>query len=129
VIVVDASALVGILGEGEDANRLRRRLLAEKLAAPHVVDVEVLSALRRAQRMGRIGADRAAQALADLTLLPLRRVGHTSLLRRAWELRDNVTPPDAMYVALAEAFGAPLLTADARLARAPGLRCEIQLVG
>jgi predicted nucleic acid-binding protein len=129
MIVVDASALVGVLAdENESARRLRRFLLGEELTAPHVIDVEVLSALRRARRIGRIGADRAAQALGDLALLPLRRVGHTSMLARAWELRDNVAPHDAMYVALAEHLRAPLLTADARLARAPGIRCDVQLV-
>jgi len=130
VIVIDASALVGMLGkEDEGARRLTRRLIGEELVAPHLVDVEVLSGVRRALRIGLIRPERAAQALADLASLPLRRVGHTSLLRRAWELRDNLSAYDATYVALAEHLRAPLLTADVRLAGAPGVRCDVQLVG
>lgn len=130
MIVVDASVLYSIVAEdGENAHHLRERLAPEELAAPHLVDVEVTSALRREHRTGRIGAERAAQALADLSLLPLRRVGHTLLLDRIWALRDHLTAYDAAYVALAETLDAPLLTADARLAKASGVRCDVQLVG
>jgi predicted nucleic acid-binding protein len=75
-----------------------------------------------------MGAERAIQALADLALLSVSRVSHTPFLGRIWELRDNVTPYDAAYVALAEVMEAPLLTADARLSRAPGVRCEVVLI-
>jgi predicted nucleic acid-binding protein len=65
----------------------------------------------------------------DLRALPIERVPHTALLERAWALRHNLTPYDAAYVALAEALGAPLLTADRRLARASGPRCAVELAG
>jgi predicted nucleic acid-binding protein len=58
--------------------------------------------------------------------MPLQRIPHTALIRRVWELRDNVTPYDAAYVALAEVLGATLLTADIRLSRAPGIQCQVE---
>ena len=70
----------------------------------------------------------AALAVSDLAALPLRRMSHRLVLQRCWELRHTVTVYDAAYVALAEALAIPLLTADARLSRAAGLRCEIKLV-
>jgi predicted nucleic acid-binding protein len=129
MIVVDASVLYVLVAEDdEEARRLRGQLVHEALSAPHLIDVEVVSALRREHRAGRIGTERAMHALADLPRLPLRRVTHTHLLARAWALRDNLSAYDATYVALAERLRAPLLTADARLARAPGIRCDVQLV-
>jgi predicted nucleic acid-binding protein len=126
MIVVDASVLVALVAEdGKDAREARERLAEQALLAPELADLEVASAVRRAQRMGRIGQDRAIQALADLASLPIWRVSHAPLLRRIWALRDNLTPYDAAYVALAEALRAQLLTRDARLARAPGIRCEV----
>jgi predicted nucleic acid-binding protein len=74
-------------------------------------------------------AKRATAAVLDLRALPIERVPHTALLERAWALRHNLTPYDAAYVALAEALGAPLLTADRRLARASGPRCAVELAG
>lgn len=130
MIVVDASVLAPALGDdGDDGDRARDRLRGEELCAPSLVDLEVASVLRRAAAARRIDARRAAQALADLAVLPMRRVGHVTLLDRVWELRANVTPYDAAYVALAEATGATLVTADARLARAPGVRCEVDVLG
>lgn len=82
----------------------------------------------RAHRLGRIGAERAIQALADLALLSVSRVFHTPFLGRVGELRHNLSPCDAAYVALAEVVEAPLLAADARLSRAPGMRCEVVLL-
>ncbi len=69
---------------------------------------------------------RAAFALADLVDLPLRRATHRPLLARCWELRDNLTVYDAVYVALAEAAGMTLVTIDRALAAAPGVRCTIE---
>ena len=66
--------------------------------------------------------------MADLALLPLARVGHVALLDRIWELRENVTVYDGAYIALAELIGATFLTADVRLARSPGTRCEIEVL-
>lgn len=130
MIVVDASVLAPALGDDDDdGDRARDRLRGEELCAPSLVDLEVASVLRRAEAGGRIDARRAAQALADLARTPMRRIGHVALLERVWGLRANVTPYDAAYVALAEATGATLVTADARLARAPGVRCAVDLVG
>lgn len=129
MIVVDASVLIEVLvTDDDDADRFRERLYGEELAAPGVIDLEVVSFLRRAARAGRLDARRSAQALADLGAFPLQRVPHLPLLGRVWELRDNVSAYDACYVALAEAIGAALLTLDGRLSRAPGIRCEVQTV-
>lgn len=126
MIVVDASVLVGVVAEDDDDAHLARQRLSDcRLFAPELVNVEVTSAIRRARRAGRIGAERAVHALADLAFLPLSRVSHTLLIGRVWDLRDNLTPYDAVYVALAELLDAPLFTRDARLARAPGIRCEV----
>ena len=130
MIVVDASVLASALGDdGPDGDRARGRLAGERLAAPELIDLEVASVWRRAARAGRLGERRARQAFADLAALPLARAPHQPLMSRIWELRDNHTPYDAAYVALAEALEAPLLTADRRLARAPGTATEIQLLG
>jgi len=85
-----------------------------------------ISLRQRAERHNR--QRRPARALADLALLPLRRVGHVALLDRIWELRDDVTVYDGAYVALAELASATLVTADARLSRAPGVRCAIEIL-
>lgn len=130
MIVVDASVLAPALADDDDdGNRARKRLRGEQLAAPELVDLEVVSTLRRAARSGRLDERRSAQALADLVALPLRRVPHLRLLPRVWELRDNLTAYDAAYVALAEALSALLLTADGPLARATGVRCDVEILG
>jgi predicted nucleic acid-binding protein len=130
MIVVDASVLApALVDDARDGDRLRERLRGERLVAPALIDLEVLSMLRRAARRGGLDERRAGQALVDLAALPLRRAPHLALLARIWELRESLSVCDAAYVALAEAIGAPLLTADRRLARAHGVRCEIDLVG
>jgi len=129
VIVIDASVVAPALADdGEDGDRARDRLRGEQLAAPELVDLEVVSTLRRAARAGRLDERRSAQALADLGALPLRRVPHLPLLPRVWELRDNLTAYDASYVALAEALDALLLTADGPLGRAVGVRCDVEVL-
>lgn len=129
-MVVDASVLATALGDdGADGELARVHLEGEGLFAPELVDLEVASVWRRAARSGRLEARRAAQALSDLRQLPLTRSPHGPLMARIWELRDNITPYDASYVALAEALSATLLTADQRLGRAPGFRCEVRVVG
>lgn len=128
--MVDASVVVTALADdGADGDRARARLAGERLAAPHLLDVEVLSAWHRLHALGAIDERRVALARADLDDLRVERTPHGPLLARCWELRANLTPYDAAYVALAEALGAPLLTADARLAGAPGLRAEVELLG
>lgn len=130
MIVVDASVLAPALADdGDDGDRARERLPGERLAAPELIDLEVVSTLRRAARAKRLDAGRSAQALTDLTALPLQRVPHLPLLGRVWELRDNLTAYDASYVALAEALDAVLVTADGRIERASGINCEIAVLG
>jgi len=129
VIVVDASVLVtGLADDGADGDRVRERLRNERLAAPQVIDLEVASAWRRLLAAGHLDQRRAALALADLGALRIERAPHRSLLERCWELRDNLTIYDAAYIALTELLGTVLLTGDARLASAPGVRCEVELV-
>jgi predicted nucleic acid-binding protein len=128
LIIADASFLVMALGDdGADGARARDRLRGEELAAPHLVDVEVTSVLRRSALNGTITVQRATQALQDLADLAIERVIHTTLLPRIWELRSNYTSYDACYVAVAELFHAPLLTYDARMASAPGARCTFEV--
>lgn len=130
MIVVDASVLVtGLADDGPDGDRVRARLRGERLAAPHLIDVEVLAAWRRLTKAGDLDDRRVALAMEDLRSLRLDRVPHGPLMDRCWQLREDLTIYDAVYVALAEAMEVPLLTADVKLASAPGLRCEVDLVG
>lgn len=129
MLVVDASVLVHALADdGAGGARARARLAGQELAAPELVDLEVLAVLRRHVRTGLVTPRHAGLALTELRTLPLRRAAHLPLLSRCWELKDNVSAYDAAYVALAEALGVQLLTADARLASAPGIRCAVDLV-
>ncbi len=129
VIVVDASALAPALGDdGEDGDKARLRLHGESLCAPELIDLEVASAIRRQLASGQFDHRRAELALTDLVELPIRRVAHRPLLSRCWELRRNLTIYDAAYVALAELLDVVLVTADARLSKAPGLHCETDLI-
>jgi predicted nucleic acid-binding protein len=119
VIVVDASAMTELLLQTDLGTRVERRLLRdEDLHAPHLLDVEVLSALRRLVRTGEVASERAEDAIDDLQLLRLARHGHEDLLPRVWDLRDNVTAYDAVYVALTEALDATLVTCDRALGAA-----------
>jgi len=116
VTVVDTSVLAVALGDdGTDGAHARQRLRGEVLAAPELIHPQVLSVLRR----GVAGGAMTAHA---------RRAPHRPLLRRCWELRHNVTSFDACYVALAEILDVTLLTADRRLANAPGLQCSIAIL-
>jgi predicted nucleic acid-binding protein len=129
VIVVDASVLAVALGDdGTDGRRARERLTDETLAAPELIDLEVASVWRHHVAARLMTARRADAAVSDLEDLPLRRSSHRPLLGRIWALRHVVTPYDAAYVALAEALDVVLVTADARLARAPGIRCDIETI-
>lgn len=129
MIVVDASVLVTALGDdGPDGERHRERLRGERLAAPHLLDVEVVSAWRRLAAAGHLDERRAAFARADLRSLPIQRVPHAPLLERCWELRADLTSYEAAYVALAELIDAPLVTADTKLAATPGPTCTIEVL-
>jgi predicted nucleic acid-binding protein len=128
--VVDASVLAEYLGDAKGAEVARRRLFTDRsrLWAPHLIDAEVGHALRRGVRRGEIGVDAAGGALDDLIVMPLRRVRHRELIPRAWELRENVSFYDALYVSLAELLDQPLITFDGRLARANGVRAEVEVL-
>jgi predicted nucleic acid-binding protein len=130
VIVLDASVLANAIGDDEEAGNQSRDLLRlhGELAAPDLVDVETTSVLRRRWLAGTLNDERFAQAIDDLEELPLARFPTLGLMHRAFELRANVSPYDACYVALAEALDWPLCTADRRLAHATGPRCAIQLI-
>jgi predicted nucleic acid-binding protein len=93
------------------------------------VDVEITQGLRRLVRTGEVSADRAAEALSDLAAFDLHRHPHLDFIARAWKLRENITAYDAMYVALAEALDAPVVTCDEPLSKAPGHRARIELIG
>ena len=125
MIVVDASAAVlGLLNDGE----ARAKLRDEAVVCPHLADSEVAQALRAQVLRGEVGTVDATHAIEVWGRLGIERVGVQGLLGRIWELRDNVSAYDATYVAVAEALDAPLVTADGRLARAPGLRCTVMVV-
>jgi predicted nucleic acid-binding protein len=129
VIVVDASVLATALGDdGPDGDHARARLRGERLSAPEIVDLEVVSVWRRQLKAGVIEPRRAQMAIADLAAIPLRRATHRPLLTRCWELRDNLTIYDGSYVALAEALNVTLLTGDRRLASATGPQCQIEVL-
>jgi len=130
MLVVDASCVCAVLIGTADAAAVAERLAEDPdLAAPHVVDVEVFGVIRREHLLGRLDATASAQAVEDLDSWPAERFGHRPLLARAWDLRANVRGRDAMYVALAEALEAPLLTTDRRLAAADGPACPIEVAG
>jgi predicted nucleic acid-binding protein len=125
VIVLDASAaLSGLLNAGP----ARASLADDQLHTPHLVDIEVASGLRRHVLSGRIAADDGWAALHTWRRLGLTRYPAHGLLARIWELRDNLSAYDAAYVALAESLDCSLLTADARISRAPGIRCSVTVV-
>jgi predicted nucleic acid-binding protein len=128
--VVDASVLVEYLAAGEQVEAAREAIRRERWVwAPALVDAEVGQALRRQVRGGEISARKAGAALDDLLEMRLQKVPHRHLIDRAWELRDNVSFYDGLYVALAEALDTPLLTLDGKLSRASGLRTEVELIG
>jgi predicted nucleic acid-binding protein len=129
MIVVDASAVLDVLLRTPAAKAVEKWLFdpEQTLHAPHLLDVEVAQVIRRYAARGEIDNDRGRAALADLSDLPLYRYPHDFLLPRVWDLRNNLTAYDAVYVALAEALDAPLLTRDPHLAAAAGHRARIEL--
>lgn len=130
MIVLDASALVELLLGTRLGGSIAGRIAdpAVALHVPHLADVEVAQTFRRYVRSGELDEASAAGAIEDLRALDLERHAHEPLLDRVWALRDRLTAYDAVYVALAEALGATLVTCDAKLARAPGLGARVELV-
>ena len=128
MIVLDSSAAVDFLLErGAEGEWVTEQLSkAQTVHAPHLIDLEITSALRGLVRRRATTATRAETALADLAAMPLQRYPVTRLLTDIWALRETMTSYDAAYVALAEALGVRLVTTDARLARAAGRRVLVE---
>ena len=131
MIVLDASAALDLLLErGDRGEWVARRVATEGVVvAPHLIDLEVASAVRRRELAGEIGAARGRVALEDFASMPLRRYPATALLSRVWQLRRTLTAYDAAYVALAEALDAPIVTMDEHLGRSSGHGATIETYG
>ena len=130
MIVLDASAVVELV-LGTDTGRTVSDRIADPMVGlhvPHLIDVEVIHALRRYALEGELDGSAAALALDDYRALDLTRHAHEPLLGRVWELRRNLSAYDAVYVALAEALDAALVTCDVKLAHAPGVRRRAELL-
>jgi predicted nucleic acid-binding protein len=127
LVVPDSSALLHAFQARDPSPALLSRLGAAQLHAPHLLDVEFLSALRGLVRGKKLGADRAQDARDNFQDLRIIRYSVTGLADRIWALRDNLTAYGACYVALAEALDCPLVTSDAKLAKAPGHRAEVEV--
>ncbi len=130
MIVVDASVLANALADdGSDGAAARSRLTdAAQLAAPDLIDVETVAVLRKRWIAGDLTDQRFSDAIEDLEDLDLARYPTLPLMRRAFELRANVTAYDATYVALAERIGCTLITADRPLANAPTITCPVDVL-
>lgn len=129
MLVIDASVLANVLADDADDGRAARLAVrGAELGAPDLVDVETMSVLRKRWLGGDLTVGRFRAAVDDLWALAIVRYPCQPLVHRAYELRANITPYDAMYIGLAEVLECPLLTSDARLAAAPGPRCEVRLL-
>ena len=128
MIVVDTSAVIAVVAGAAQVLRLKRRLNDDTdLHAPHLIDVEVLSALRRMLIAGQISELKAETARLHFSELALTRYPHHRLADRIWALRNNITSYDAAFVALSEALDVPLVTCDTRLAASAGHSAKIEL--
>lgn len=130
MLVVDASVIVDlVLDLPPHAARIGARLRADAaLAAPHLLDAEVANVLRNRVLRGKMPSAGALSALSEFLALSIERYAHPPLLPRAFELRDNATMYDALYLALAEALGATFLTRDQALARVPGVDAKVEVI-
>ena len=132
MIVVDASVVVAALTTAGALGPAAREVLspgAPPAAAPALIDLEVTSALRRLDSSPRAPKGMARAAVGELASLRVERWPHEELLERVWQLRHNLTPYDAAYVALAERLNATLVTADRAHLAAPAVRCDIRMLG
>ena len=130
MIVLDASVLANVVGDdGVDGLVAREAIAADDgVSIPDLADVETVAVLRKRWLQGHLGDRRFAEAIEDLAALPFDRYPTRPLMPRAYELRANFTAYDAAYVALAEALECELVTADARLAAAPGATCPVRVI-
>ncbi|WP_030543587.1 type II toxin-antitoxin system VapC family toxin [Streptomyces albus] len=129
MIVVDNSVLISsLIDAGPAGKACMARMSGERLVAPGVIDYEALSTLRNLLRARKVDVEVAERAVRVLPDLPIERVPCKHLIPRMWELRNNYTPYDAAYVALAEHLTVPLVTGDGRLARGSGARCIVELI-
>jgi predicted nucleic acid-binding protein len=129
LLVTDAGAWVRALLDEESGDSLRTRLRGEPYVdAPALIDLEFLSAVRGLLAQRRITTPAADASIERFLNAPINRYSHVPLARRVWQLRASLTPYDGAYVALAEKLGSVLLTVDRRLARAPMIRCEVELL-
>jgi len=120
-IAIDASALVELLLRTPKGRSIERMIASASLVAPDVINPEAMQTLRRLERGGKLGVERAAEAVSALADIELRRVSTTGLIADAWSLRDNLSAYDGCYVALARALDCPLLSTDGRMRGAPSL--------
>jgi predicted nucleic acid-binding protein len=124
--VFDASAIVAaLIDDGAEGHWCEDQLLVDDLVAPHLMPIEAANIIRRTEARKAIGPSDAAAAVRDLRRLDVELVHFEPLADRAWDLRANLTVYDACYVATAEIFRCRLVTLDRKLAKAPGLRCEV----
>lgn len=128
-LVIDSGALVNVLlANGNVPVSAAGPLAGHTLAAPYLVDVEVMNVMRKLVLRRTVPIEDAETLLRDFRRTPIDKYAHSSLFDFAWSLRENVTPYDAMYVALAKALQATLTTSDLRLARAAEPHCEVYLL-
>lgn len=130
MIVIDASAAIEVLLDARSAASITEFLDTDQpqLGAPHLIDLEIIQVLRRHLRNRALSHERAREAVADWQAFPVLRYPHDDLLSRVFEMRDNATSYDAVYIALAEALNAPLLTHDAKLKTVPGHNVKIMVM-
>lgn len=127
--MVDSSVVIQALTDSGSAfDQVADLLSHDRPAAPHLIDLEAANAIKGLERVGVLDRTTAEEMVRDVLLMPIRRYDHRLVLARCWQLRHNLSAYDASYVALSELLQVPLVTADAGLAAAPGIRCEVQLI-
>ena len=129
MIVIDASSIAEVLLQSPKAARIVGRVFSPggSVHAPHLIDIEIVSIVRRYFLRGDVSEARGAQMLDIFKALPIERHDHEALIPRIWQLRNNLSAYDATYVALAEGLTAPLVTSDRRLANAAGIRAIVEV--